>query len=179
MLLAFFCGCCNFRHSPLYTWSVSSRSLFVPGQQNINLSVSQNKSASGCHRHHGRPPGGQATQQAPPWSLVEKSGVLYYISRWYPMIEVGLCNITSLSTVGETHTSHSQRCPVHSHSSVPRTKTVLPIEENFGLLYGVMHFVVVVLRPQFALKAFTPQFTTIRWTQGGGATIQLRTTKII
>lgn len=90
------------------------------------------------------------------------------------MIGVGLCNITSLSTVGETHTSHSQS-PVHSHSSVPRTKMVLLIEENFGLLYGVM----VVLRPQFALKAFTPQFTTIRLTQGGGATIQLRTTKII
>ena len=45
----------------------------------------------------------QAIQQAPPWSLVEQSGVVYRISKWYPTIEVDLCKISSLSAVCETH----------------------------------------------------------------------------
>jgi glycosyltransferase involved in cell wall biosynthesis len=102
----------------------------------------------------------QATQLAPPWRLVEQSGVVYCISRWYPTIEVDLCKISSLSAMCETHTSYSQ---------VPRAFSFFSAATN-GVAYRgdvwflsrvdpLEAFVVVVLRSDFTLKAFTPPFT--------------------
>jgi len=102
----------------------------------------------------------QATQQVPPWSLVEQSGVVYCISRWYPTIEVGLCRISSLSAVCQTHTSYSQVPRAFSFFSATTNGVAYRGDIWFLLRVAPLDaFVMVVLRSDFTLKAFTPPFT--------------------
>jgi hypothetical protein len=102
----------------------------------------------------------QATQQAPPWSVVKQSGVVYCISKWYPTIEVGECEISSSSAACITHTSHSQVPRAFSFFSATTNGVAYRGDIWFLLRVDPLDaFVMVVLRPDFTLKAFTPPFT--------------------
>ena len=104
---------------------------------------------------------GRVTRQERPLNLVEKAGTVYCITKWYPVIEVGTLKISSSrEAICETYTSHFD---------VPRTFSFLSAatrglayREDFWFLLRVdvlNAFVMVVLCPDFSLKAFTPPFT--------------------
>jgi hypothetical protein len=102
----------------------------------------------------------QATQQAPSWGLVGQSGVVYRISRWYPTIQVGLCEISSSSAACETHTSKSQVPRAFSFFSATTNGVAYRGDIWFLLRVDALNgFAMVVLGSDFTLKAFTPPFT--------------------
>jgi glycosyltransferase involved in cell wall biosynthesis len=102
----------------------------------------------------------QATQQAPLSNSVGNSGVVYCISRWYPTIEVGWCKISLSSAVCETYTSQSQVPRAFSFFSATANGVAYRGDIWFLLRVGALNaFVMVVLRPDFTLKAFTPPFS--------------------
>ena len=117
----------------------------------------------------------QATQQTPPWSLVEQSEDVYRISRWYPTIEVGLCKFPSISAVCETHTTRSQVPRVFSFFNATTLGVAYRGDIWFLLRVGSLEaFGMVVLRPDFTLKAFTPPFLmeVDRMTELGGNKVE-------
>ena len=103
---------------------------------------------------------GRVAQQITAWKLVAKSGVMYCVTSWYPTIEVGILRTSSSDIVWEARTSVSQ---------IPRTfsffsTTIHGIfyREDFWFLVQVDAldaFAMVVLGPDFILKAFTPPYT--------------------
>lgn len=96
----------------------------------------------------------------PAWSLVYKEGTAYCVSSWYPAIKVGIFRLASSGAQCETHTSHS---------NVPRSLSFLGPTINSLIYRGDSWFLVrveavdalavVVLGPDFQLKAYTPPFT--------------------
>jgi hypothetical protein len=101
----------------------------------------------------------QGEKQAIPWSLVEKRGVIYCISKWHPAIDVGVLRISSSDAVCEAHASHSQVPRAFSFLSAMTHGVVY--REDFWFLLRVNTldaFAMVVLGPDFTLKAFTIPF---------------------
>ena len=101
----------------------------------------------------------KTTQRRRPWNLVEKNGTVHCVSQWYPNIAVGILETSSSGA----------HCRMHaSHPNVPRafsffgaTAHGIAYREDLWFLLRVdtlTAYVMVVLGPDFALKAFTPPF---------------------
>jgi glycosyltransferase involved in cell wall biosynthesis len=108
---------------------------------------------------------GQVSQS---WNLVARRGVVYCITKWYPTIEVGILRTSSSDAVCEAHASVSQIPRTFSFFST--TIHGITYREDFWFLVQVDAldaFAMVVLSPDFKLKAYTPPFTMELPSQNG------------
>ena len=133
-------------------------------------------SSSESHVYHGERPGhnedalpfqmrqlavGAGDRLLPPaWAMVNKQGITYCISNWYPSIEVGLLNLSPAEVQCEAYVSHSN-VPRSLSFYGPAISSLIYRGDSWFLLRvdAVEAFAVVVLGPDFQIKAYTPPFT--------------------
>jgi hypothetical protein len=96
----------------------------------------------------------------PAWALVNKEETTYCVSSWYPAIEIGIFKLSSSTAECEAHASHF-KAP-HSFSFLgPAISSLIYRGDSWFLLRvdAIDAFAVVVLGPDFQLKAYMPPFT--------------------
>ena len=96
----------------------------------------------------------------PAWSLVHREGTTYCVSSWYPAIEVGVLKLSYSEARCEPHASHFHNPRSFSFLG-PAISSVIYRGDSWFLLRveALEAFAVVVLGPEFQLKAYTSPFT--------------------
>jgi len=96
----------------------------------------------------------------PAWALVNKDGATYCVSSWHPAIKVGIFKLTSSEAQCEAHTSRFN-VPRSLSFLGPAITSLMYRGDSWFLLRvdAVDAFAMVVLGPDFQLKAYTPPFT--------------------
>jgi hypothetical protein len=93
-------------------------------------------------------------------ALVNKERTIYCVSSWYPAIEVGILNLASSDAQCEAHASHFNAPRSFSFFGTAIGSLIYRGDSWFLLRVDALDaFGVVVLGPDFYLKAYTPPFT--------------------
>lgn len=101
----------------------------------------------------------QVPQQRPVWSLVDKAGTVHCVSKWYPAIEVGIFDASSSEASCRVHTSHPHVPRAFSFFGASAHGLVYRDDVWFVLRVETLSaFVLVILGPDFGVKAFTAPF---------------------
>lgn len=96
----------------------------------------------------------------PAWALVNKEETTYCVSSWYPAIEIGIFKLSSSTAQCEAHASHFNT-PRSLSFFGPAISSLIYRGDLWFLLRveAVDALAVVVLGPDYQLKAYTPPFT--------------------